>query len=85
MGHGHYANAPTPFCGPHTAEYANGGHEPPAYRHTHLYDPMPSNAGMGSSPQESAHRSAGATVTHPEVVSDPSDPPAGDIADTRGK
>ena len=85
MGRGHYANTPPPFRGPHTAEYANGGCEPPAYRHAHLYDPMPSNAGMGSSPQESAHRSAGATVTHPEVVSDPSDLPAGDIADTRGK
>ena len=87
MARGHYANAPPPFHGPYAAEYTNpnGGREPPAYRHANLYDPMPTNVGMGPSSRESANHSAGATVTCPEVISDPSELPAGDIADTRGK
>ena len=85
MGRGHYANAPPPFH-PHAAEYANpnGGREPPAYRHAHVYDPMPSNAGVGAGTQEGANRSAGATVIRPEVVSNPYDLPAGNIANTSG-
>jgi len=85
MGRGHYANAPPPFH-PHAAEYANpnGGREPPAYRHAHVYDPMPSNAGVGAGTQEGANHSAGATVIRPEVVSNPYDLPAGNIANTSG-
>ena len=78
MGRGHYANVPPPFHSPLATEYVspNGGHEPPAYRHAHLYDPMPT--------QESANRSAGVTATRSEAISDSSDLPAGDITDTSG-
>ena len=86
MGRGHYANTPLPFHGPHATEYVspNGGREPSAYRHAHLYNSMPANVGAGPSTQESTKRSAGAAVARPEVITDPSDLPVGDIADTSG-
>ena len=82
LGCGHYVNALPPFHGLHAVEYVNpsGSHEPSAYRPAHHYNPMPSNAGVGLSTQENAKRSA----TVPEVVSDPSDLPAGYTADASG-
>ena len=84
MGHGHYANAPPPFHGPHATEYdnPNGDRESPAYQHAHLYDPMSSNAAAVGPSQESTKHSAGGTVTHLEVISESSDLPAGDTTDT---
>ncbi|KAI6040754.1 hypothetical protein EDC04DRAFT_2991577 [Pisolithus marmoratus] len=81
-----YTSTALPFCGMHNADHANpnGGCEWPAraYRWAMVYNPIPSGAGVLPDTQEGTEHSAGTAVTGSDVMSGPSDPPAGNIVNT---